>query len=289
MSTIHVAGGETELVAAIERSAEAAGRRVRSGCRAASELAAGDAILDLGAAADDAPAGERERALAAGARPGTRVVRLSLLGAAPDAPARRQRADAAAEEAWRSTGLDVVALRHGIVFGPLGLHAAWQRVLRRSPLAPVPGFDSRLEPLLLEDLAEYCVQAADPARALDPVYDLGCGDVVTHGFFVRSLARELGLSRLVVPVPGFVRNGVAPLLAGPEFPGAAARDMLEALARHLLPHRMNAWDHFDVRPADAEETLTRSVGRRYAAAPRRPEEPFSAWKRSRKRRRPFLR
>jgi uncharacterized protein YbjT (DUF2867 family) len=296
VSTLWIAGGSDALVDATRRAAEARGGVVRR-LAAGDRPVAGDALLDAGPEPRDWPEAEalasheeaRVRNLAGLLPGGARVVRLSMLHAAADAPSALQRAHAAAEDAWRRAGADLVVLRHGVVLGPAGLFAAWRRLVERVPLVPVPGFDSRLEPILLDDLAAYCAQAAEPARRVDPVYDLGCGDMVTHGLLVAALARELGRARAVVPAPGFLRRPVAAALACADLPAPAARGILDALARSLLPRRMSAWDHFDVRPGGLEEGLARSLGRPWAAPPRRPDEPFGSWRRNRKRPRPFLR
>ncbi len=297
MSTIWIVDGAPALAETVRRTAEARGAAARCVDGAAPPaVAAGDAVLDLGAPpaswGEDVEAEEtaRTRRLAAGLPRGARVVRASLLGAAPDAPAALQRAHHAAECAWEEAGADLVRLRHGLVLGRFGLHAGWRRLVERWPLLFVPAFDIRFEPILDADLAEYCVQASDPARRFDATYDLGCGDLATNGFYVRALAAELGRSPVIVPAPALLRGPVARALAGDDLPFPAAWLMLEVLSRTLLPRRMNAWNDFDVRPADLTDSVTRSLGRVRVEPPRKADEPFSAWTRPKKKRpKPFLR
>ncbi len=296
MSTLWIVDGAPALAETVRRTAEARGRAARclDGGGPAG-IAAGDAVLDLGAAPaswrdgveeDEA---ERTRRLAAAVPCGIRVVRASFLGAGPDAPAALQRAHHAAESAWEAAGADLVRLRHGLILGRFGLQAGWRRLVERWPLLPVPAFDVRFEPILDTDFADYCVQAADPQRRLDAAYDLGCGDLATNGFYVRALAQELGRSPALVPAPSLLRGPIARALAGEDLPFPAAWLVLEVLSRTLLPRRMNAWNDFDVRPADLTESVTRSLGRVRIEPPRKPDEPFSAWKRPKKRPKPFLR
>ena len=296
MNTLWIVGGPEPLADTVRRVATARGVAATVSRSERPTPAAGDAVLDLGSAPSEWAEGEieafeaeRVRVLAAGMLPGLRVVRTSLLGADRDAASGLQRAHFAAEEAWESAGADLVRLRYGLVLGRFGLQAGWRRLVERFPLVIVPSFDVRFEPILDVDFADYCVLAADPAQPRDPIYDLGCGDMVTNGFFAQSLARELGLSRLVVPIPGFLRGLVARMMSGPDLPPDAAWAWLEAFAGTLLPRRMNAWDAFETRPAALAESLARSLGRTWVEPPRKPQEGFAAWKRTKKKQKPFLR
>lgn len=296
MSTLWILDGPAPLAETVRRVAEARG--VSASCASAAAPpapAAGDAVLDLGlppaAWREEAVADEvdRVRRSARGLPEGLRVVRASFLGTAADAPALLQRAHHAAEEEWSKAGADLVRMRHGLVLGRFGIHAAWRRWVERWPVLLVPAFDVRFEPILDTDFAEYCVQAAEGGRRCDDAYDLGCGDLATNGFYVRALAEELGRSPWVLPVPGGMRGIVGHALAGEDLPFPAAFLALEVFARTLLPRRMNAWNDFDVRPADLSESVTRSLGRVRVETPRKPDEPFAAWKRPKKRPKPFLR
>jgi uncharacterized protein YbjT (DUF2867 family) len=280
---IRVVGGETALRDAVIRAsgeAEVEARAVPPGGKPAP--AAGDVLVDLGLPPRDWPAGDlaaaeaaRVAELAAGLPDGVRVVRASMLGAAPDARSELQRAHGAAEEAWRGVA-DVVALRAGLLLGT-GLAGALKRLVERSFVVPVAGIASaRLEPLLADDFARYCVEAAAAAGPLDDFYELGCGEILTGELLAKGLADNLGVRRWVVPLPRLLQPVAVGLLAGPELPARAVRRTLDAAARGLLPRRMTAWDAFAVRPVDLRMALAAATGARYPLR-RRDDRRFGSW------------
>lgn len=294
MSVVWIAGGAPALAETVRRVAAQAGADARLVPAEGHSRESGDTLIDLGqppaawtAASEDAERA-RVQALAAGGPRGIRVVRTSFLGTGEDRTSAVLRAHAVAEAAWESAGADLVRLRHGLVLGPFGLHAAWHRAVERFRVVPVPAFDVRFEAILDEDLAAYCAEAAEPARRPDPVYDLGCGDMATNGFYVGAVARELGRSRGVFPVPSFLRGVAARLIAGPDLPFEAAWLALEVFADTRLPRRMSAWSHFAIRPADFADSIPRSLGRVVVHVDEEPEAPFASWRRNRKRPKPFL-
>lgn len=96
---------------------------------------------------------------AAGVR---RVVHVSALGAAADAPSRYLRSKAAGEQALRDADLDLTVLRPSVIFGAedrfLNLFATLQAVF---PLMPLAAADSRYQPVWVEDVAAAIVRCLD--------------------------------------------------------------------------------------------------------------------------------
>jgi uncharacterized protein YbjT (DUF2867 family) len=251
------------------------------------ESGSAGAVIDLGlpptelAGAADPVAAERERARrVAGSIPeSVRLVRVSLLGADPGAPAWLARAAAAAEEAQAG---HAVVLRAGVLIGDLGLIGALRRRVERFRIIPWPGLSRvRLEPLDATDLGAYAVSAATATGSLDPVYDLGCGEMSSGSLLVRDLADNLGVERWILPVPRLFRWLVARWLSTPEAPAVWIDGMLEALPL-LMPRRMTAWEHFDVRPTDLRTAFARAAGMDIPLRPRKEEGQAFAWKRPRK-------
>ncbi len=284
---IWISGGEPGVADAVERSAASAGMPVRrAGKDGEPTPVAGDVVIDLGLVPAEAIAEvtlaeqERRRAEEWAARlpAGTRVVRASVFGAQPDAPTRLQRAHGGAERAYRAAGVELVALRVGLLLGPVGLSACLLRLVERSFVIPLPGLSrAKLEPVALDDFALYCVRAATATEALDDVYDLSCGEVVTGELLVRLLVDTLGHRRWILSIPGFARSPVARLLARPSYPARFVLRDLEVMGRGLLPLRLNAWKHLAVEPRSLREGLALAAG---MAAPLRKkgEGRYGAWR-----------
>lgn len=283
---IVVAGGEARVREAVAGAAAEAGTESRGLPNGASpEPGAGETIVDLGLPPREWPAGEalvraearRAAALAAAASTGSRAVRLSVLGAAGDARTPLQRAQHAAEQAWRGSAAPVVVLRAGILLGDCGLAAGLRRVAEASKVVLLPGiWRSRLEPLLVDDLGRYCVEAATAAGPFDDAYDLGCGEILSGGLLAKGIAENLGLDRWVWSVPGVFRGATARALASPGFPAPAARHWLDALTPGLLPRGVAAWKAFAVQPVDLRQAMAAGVGMKYAL--RTGKGRFGSWK-----------
>lgn len=283
---IVVAGGEPRVRDAVAAAAEEAGAEARALPDGAPPgLRPGESVVDLGLPPRDWPAGEalvlaesdRAAALATAADAGRRAVRVSVLGAGADARSPLQRAQHAAEEAWRAGGAPVVVLRAGILLGDCGLASGIRRVVEASKVVPLPGvWQSRLEPLLVDDLGRYCVEAATADGPFEEAYDLGCGELLTGGLLARGIADNLGLSRWVWAVPGLFRGAMAGALATPAFPASAARHWLEALAGGLLPRGVGVWKAFRVQPVDLRLAMAHGVGMKYGL--RAGKERFGSWK-----------
>jgi len=152
-----------------------------------------------------------------------------------------------------------------------------RRVVEASKIVMLPGvWKSKLEPLLVDDLGRYCVEAAVTEEPLDGAYDLGCGELLTGGLLTRGIADNLGVSRWVWSVPALFRGAMARALAGPAFPAAAARHWLDALAGGLLPRGVGAWKAFRVQPVELRTAMAYGVGMKYGL--RSAKGRFGAWR-----------
>ncbi len=99
-----------------------------------------------------------------------RIVHISALGAALDAPSLYQRSKARGEAVLAASGLDVRMLRPSVVFGAedklLNLFASLQKI---APFMPLAGADTQFQPVWVEDVAQAVVQLATDNRL--PVLD----------------------------------------------------------------------------------------------------------------------
>jgi NADH dehydrogenase len=111
-------------------------------------------------------------AKAAGVR---RVLHVSALKAAADAPSGYLRSKAAGEAVLQSAGLDLTIFRPSVIFGPgdafLTLFAKLARI---APLFPLAGADARFQPVWVEDVAAAVADSLHHAESIGAAYDL-CG------------------------------------------------------------------------------------------------------------------
>jgi uncharacterized protein YbjT (DUF2867 family) len=153
----------------------------------------------------------RRLALACAAAGVDRVVHVSALGAAADAPSRYLRSKAGGEAALASKGLDLTLLRPSVMFGDgdrfLRLFARLQAVL---PVVPLAAADARFQPVWVEDVATAIVRCLDDRTTIGESIECCGPEVCTLRELVRIAGRAAGHPRPVLALP----PGLARLQAG---------------------------------------------------------------------------
>jgi uncharacterized protein YbjT (DUF2867 family) len=148
---------------------------------------------------------------AAGVR---RVVHVSALGVAADAPSLYLRSKAAGEAVWRQSGLDVTILRPSVIFGAedrfTNLFAAMQRAL---PLLPLAGAQARFQPVWVGDVAAAVLAALARPELAGQVIECAGPEVLTLRAIVARIGAMAGRARPVLPLPEGIGMAQAALLA----------------------------------------------------------------------------
>jgi NADH dehydrogenase len=165
---------------------------------------------------------ERCRALIdAGRRAGVRrIVHLSVINAAPDAPTPYFRAKAAVEELLAESGIEHGVIRPTITFGPgdiLVNNLAW--TLRRLPAFGIPG-DGRYpaQPVHIDDIADLAVRVGSMSGNV--TVDAAGPDVLAFDDFVALVRNAVGSRALLVHVPAWAALAAARLI------GLVVRDVV---------------------------------------------------------------
>jgi NADH dehydrogenase len=107
------------------------------------------------------------------------------------------------ERAVRESGLEHVIFRPSFVFGrDGGVLPTFVRLARYTPATPIIGPGTqRLQPIWIEDLAEYYALALTEQTAANRTFELGGPDAVSWNEFWERLKRVLGVRRPSVHVP----------------------------------------------------------------------------------------
>ncbi len=176
-------------------------------------LAGHDAVVNLiailhGRAADFEHVHVRlaQRLAAACAATGvSRVLQVSALGAASDAPSHYQRTKAEAEAVLRAAPLRLSVLRPSVIFGDgdrfMNLFAQLQSV---APVVPLAAADARFQPVWLEDVAEALVRCLERPETIGQTYECAGPQVFTLAELVRLAGRLSGHARPVWPLPDWL-------------------------------------------------------------------------------------
>jgi len=149
---------------------------------------------------------ELPRALAAACRTAGvgRLVHMSALGAAADAPSRYLRSKADGEAAVVASGVAATIFRPSVIFGRedtfLNLFA---KLARWFPVLPLAGANARFQPIYVGDVAACFERALDDNETIGERYSLCGPKVYTLAELVRYVAETIGHPRPVVPLgPG---------------------------------------------------------------------------------------
>jgi NADH dehydrogenase len=134
------------------------------------------------------------------------------------------------ERAVKESGLEHVIFRPSFVFGPDGgVLPTFIRLARLAPVTPIVGPGTqRLQPIWVEDLAQYYSRALTEPAATNRTFDLGGPEAVSWNELWELLKRVLGVRRPSVHIPFGVMRVQATLTE--RLPGApVTRDQLRML------------------------------------------------------------
>jgi uncharacterized protein YbjT (DUF2867 family) len=140
------------------------------------------------------------------------------------------RAKWAMEQAVKESSLEHVIFRPSFVFGKDGgVLPTFVRLARFAPVTPVVGPGTqRLQPIWVEDVAEYYARALDQPGAANRTFEIGGPDAPTWHEFWDRLKRVLGSRRPSLHVPFGLLHAQAALTE--RLPGApVTRDQLTML------------------------------------------------------------
>lgn len=134
------------------------------------------------------------------------VRKIIYLGGLGDEQANLSRHLASRQEVGAvlaSTGVPVLEFRASVIIGSGSLSFEIVRALtERLPVMVAPQWvHTPAQPIAIEDVLAYLVQAIDYPCEGHQIYEIGGADVVSYGDLVREYARQRGLRRFLLPVP----------------------------------------------------------------------------------------
>jgi NADH dehydrogenase len=165
------------------------------------------------------------------------------------------------ERAVKESGVEHVILRPSFVFGrDGGVLPTFIRLARYAPVTPIVGPGTqRLQPIWVEDVAQYYAHAIEEQAAANRTFELGGPDAVSWNEFWERLKRVLGVRRPSVHVPFGAMRAQATLTE--RLPGApVTRDQLTmlALGDNVVSDR-SAVETFRLPLASLDEQLRRAT------------------------------
>lgn len=142
-----------------------------------------------------------------------RLIHLSALGAAQDAPSRYLRSKAEAEALLVSTDLDVTLVRPSVIFGEGDKFInAFAALLSKTPIMPVVCPRSVLSPVWVEDVARVIVQALQDKASIGQTYEVCGGRAYTLMELWQLIAEMSGRNVDFMPLPDALSRLTARLM-----------------------------------------------------------------------------
>jgi NADH dehydrogenase len=159
----------------------------------------------------------------------SRFVYVSALGAVPSSDGYLRTKFYAEGEVLQS-GLEYVVLRPSIIYGPADhFTTPFVRLLRGSPVVPIPGRDSLVtEPVSIEDAADALSQAVERADLANQSYELVGPQRLPLPRILRVLARRLGVGCQIFYLPRWAHQPVSRFLQSRAGLGEGALAMLRS-------------------------------------------------------------
>jgi uncharacterized protein YbjT (DUF2867 family) len=191
-----------------------------------------------------------------------RIVYLGGLGAGPGlSPHLRSRREVG--EILRRSGVATLELRASIIIGSGSLSFEIVRALvDRLPVLVTPRWTRvRTQPIAVEDVVAYLEAALDLPDGASEVIEIGGADVVSYGDLMREYARQVGLRRLLLPVPVLTPR-LSSLWLGLVTPvyRRIGRHLIEGLRNPTLVQDSRAGERFPgVRPRGVAEAIARAL------------------------------
>jgi uncharacterized protein YbjT (DUF2867 family) len=133
---------------------------------------------------------------------GARMVHVSAIGADDRSPSHYARAKAAGEMAVLAAVPSATILRPSLMFGPEDQFTnRFAALARMSPVLPLIGGNTRMQPAYVGDVAAAVADAVDGKTKAGAIYQLGGPEVLTMREIMQSIFRMTNRNRTLLPLP----------------------------------------------------------------------------------------
>ncbi|MGZ4348654.1 MAG: DUF2867 domain-containing protein [Gaiellaceae bacterium] len=162
----------------------------------------------------------------------------------------------------RGSSVPTIEFRSSIVIGSGSASFEMLRALvERLPLMVTPRWvKTRTQPIAIEDVVAYLLEALDYQPDGGEVFEIGGADVCSYLDLMHEYAEQRGLRRQMVPVPVLTPrlsslwlHLVTPVYAG------VGRELVDSLRNETVVNDPRALDVFPVRPRSSADAIARAL------------------------------
>lgn len=190
-----------------------------------------------------------------------RIIYLGGLGEVSPSLSAHLRSRQEVGEILRQSGVPIIEFRASVVIGSGSLSFEMIRALvQRLPVMICPRWVSvKAQPIAIEDVVEYLVEALDLSLDGSRVFEIGGADQVSYGDIMREYAKQCGLRRTMISIP-FLTPRLSSLWLGLVTPiySRVGRKLIDSLRNPTLVKNTSALDAFHVRPRGLREAIERA-------------------------------
>ncbi|MBL8889149.1 MAG: SDR family oxidoreductase [Planctomycetaceae bacterium] len=162
----------------------------------------------------------------------------------------------------RSSTATVIEFQASIIIGSGSLSFEMIRALvERLPVMICPKWVRVMaQPIAIEDVLAYLVEALSHPLEGSKVYEIGGPDQVSYGELMQRYARQRGLRRFMIPVP-FLSPYLSSLWLGLVTPlySRVGRKLVDSLKNPTLVRDHQAHARFNVVPRSVDEAIARAL------------------------------
>jgi uncharacterized protein YbjT (DUF2867 family) len=191
-----------------------------------------------------------------------RIVYLGGLGNSDQALSAHLRSRHEVADILRSSGIPTIEFRASIVIGSGSLSFEMIRALvQRLPVMICPRWvDVKAQPIAVEDVIAYLMQALELQVEQGSVFEIGGPDQVSYGGIMQEYARQCGLRRWMIPVPVLTPR-LSSLWLGLITPIYAriGRKLVDSLRNPTLVRDPAALTAFGIKPRGLKAAIGRAL------------------------------
>lgn len=162
----------------------------------------------------------------------------------------------------RDSGVSAIEFRASIIIGSGSLSFEMIRSLvARLPVMTTPRWVRSLaQPIAIEDVLGYCLAAVELKLEGSVIYEIGGPDRVSYADLMREYARQMGLRRLIIPVP-VLSPGLSSLWLGLVTPlyARVGRKLIDSVKHDTVVRDNKALEDFNIRPRSLAQAITRAM------------------------------
>jgi NADH dehydrogenase len=138
----------------------------------------------------------------AAAAAGSQLVHVSAIGADAQSPSRYAKAKAAGEAAVLAAVPSATIFRPSVMFGPEDQFTnRFAALARMSPVLPLIGGETKMQPVYVGDVARAIADAADGKAKAGATYELGGPEVLSMREIIETILEIIDRKRMLVPLP----------------------------------------------------------------------------------------